>query len=119
MAEDTLEVSPKTSEIENIVTVGVCKSLMAFVLAYLLSEPKASGRNTIVIDSRATSHMTYFLLVPPHLVAFGDNSTTSAIRIGIIVLFSTISKRKYEIVLTNVLLILEFQISLISIIRKS
>ncbi|KIJ11273.1 hypothetical protein PAXINDRAFT_30003, partial [Paxillus involutus ATCC 200175] len=37
--EDTPEVSPKTPEIANIVTEGVSKSLMACVLAYLLSEP--------------------------------------------------------------------------------
>ncbi|KIK99025.1 hypothetical protein PAXRUDRAFT_132906, partial [Paxillus rubicundulus Ve08.2h10] len=58
---------------------------------------------------------TYSLLVPPCPVPFGDNSTTSAIRIGTVMLFSTISRKKYEIILTNVLLTLEFQISLISI----
>ncbi|KAF9222160.1 hypothetical protein BS17DRAFT_818844 [Gyrodon lividus] len=55
MMEDAPEVTPKTLEIENIVTKG------------------ASGRNTIVIDSKATSHMvphqswfqTYSQLVPP------------------------------------------------------
>ncbi|KIK77768.1 hypothetical protein PAXRUDRAFT_165782, partial [Paxillus rubicundulus Ve08.2h10] len=54
---------------------------------------------------------TYSPLVPPCAVAFGDNSTTSAVRIGTVVLFSTISRNQYEIILTNVLLILEFWIS--------
>ncbi|KIK75577.1 hypothetical protein PAXRUDRAFT_18871 [Paxillus rubicundulus Ve08.2h10] len=121
--EDTLEVAPKTLEIANIVTEGVSKSLMAHILAYLLSKSKASGRSAIIINSGATSHMvphwswfwTYFPLVPPQPVAFKDNSTTSAIRIRTVTLFSTISRKKYEIILTNVLLILEFWISLISI----
>ncbi|KIK91767.1 hypothetical protein PAXRUDRAFT_148773 [Paxillus rubicundulus Ve08.2h10] len=51
---------------------------------------------------------TYSLLVLPHPVAFGDNSTTSTIRIGTVTLFSTISRKKYKIILTNVLLIPEF-----------
>ncbi|KIK75570.1 hypothetical protein PAXRUDRAFT_18875 [Paxillus rubicundulus Ve08.2h10] len=57
VTEDTPDITPKTPEIANIVTEGVFKSLMAHVLAYLSSEPKASGRNAIVIDSRATPHM--------------------------------------------------------------
>ncbi|KIK71793.1 hypothetical protein PAXRUDRAFT_22824 [Paxillus rubicundulus Ve08.2h10] len=57
---------------------------------------------------------TYSLLVPPHPVAFGDNSTTSAIGIRTVALFSTITGKKYKIILTNILLILEFWISLIS-----
>ncbi|KIK78108.1 hypothetical protein PAXRUDRAFT_17058 [Paxillus rubicundulus Ve08.2h10] len=56
-AEDSLEVAPKTQEIANIVTEGASKALMACILAHLSSEPKASGRDTIIIDSGATSHM--------------------------------------------------------------
>ncbi|KIJ05412.1 hypothetical protein PAXINDRAFT_25784, partial [Paxillus involutus ATCC 200175] len=62
---------------------------------------------------------SYSPLSPPRPVAFGDNSTTSAIGIGTVVLFSTISGKKYEVVLTNVLLIPEFRISLISVNRLS
>ncbi|KIK96935.1 hypothetical protein PAXRUDRAFT_137333 [Paxillus rubicundulus Ve08.2h10] len=121
--EDTPEVTPKTLEIANIVTKGVSKSLMACIFVYLLSEPKANGRNAIVIKSGATSHMvphwsqfwTYSPLVPLHPVTFRDNSTTSDIRIGTVALFFTISGKKYEIILTNVLLIPEFQNSLISV----
>ncbi|KIK77691.1 hypothetical protein PAXRUDRAFT_108221, partial [Paxillus rubicundulus Ve08.2h10] len=52
---------------------------------------------------------TYSKLILPHAVAFGNGSNKN------LVLFSTISGRKYEIILTNFLLILEFHISLISI----
>ncbi|KIK78597.1 hypothetical protein PAXRUDRAFT_114386, partial [Paxillus rubicundulus Ve08.2h10] len=58
---------------------------------------------------------THSPLIPPHPLAFGDNSTTSAIRMGTVTLFSTISGRRYKFVLTNVLLIPEFWISLISV----
>ncbi|KIK73290.1 hypothetical protein PAXRUDRAFT_178819 [Paxillus rubicundulus Ve08.2h10] len=58
---------------------------------------------------------TYSPLVPPHPVAFGDNSTTSAIGIGTVALFTTISERS----VANILLIPEFQISLISVNRLS
>ncbi|KIK79047.1 hypothetical protein PAXRUDRAFT_16533 [Paxillus rubicundulus Ve08.2h10] len=62
--EDTPEVTPETLDIVNIVTEGVSKSLMACILTYLSSEPKASGRNAIVIDSGATSHMFHLVPLP-------------------------------------------------------
>ncbi|KIK81850.1 hypothetical protein PAXRUDRAFT_155123, partial [Paxillus rubicundulus Ve08.2h10] len=58
---------------------------------------------------------TYAPLVLPCPIAFGDNSTTSTIGIGMVTLFSTISRKKYEIILTNILLILDFWISLVSV----
>jgi len=81
-----------------------------------------SGRSTLIIDSGASSHMvphrswfqTYQPLHPPHLVTLGDNSEAHAIGIGIVSLLSHVSGQTFEIVLSNVLLIPEFQILLIS-----
>ena len=96
---------------------------MKHVHAYLSSEPKDSGRNTLIIDSGASSHMvphhswfwTYQPLDPPHPVTLGDNSDAMAIGVRTVPLISHVSGTTYEIILSNVLLIPEFQISLISV----
>ena len=98
-------------------------SVMKRVHAYLSLEPKDSGRNTLIINSGASSHMvpccswfqTYQPLDPPCTVTLGDNSDAMAIGIGTVPLISHVSGTTYEIILSNVLLILEFRISLISV----
>ena len=101
----------------------VSRSVMKRVHAYLSSEPKDSGRNTLIIDSGASSHMvphcswfrTYQPLDPPCPVTLGDNLDAMAIGIGTVPLISHVSGTTYEIILSNVLLIPEFLISLISV----
>ncbi|KIJ10956.1 hypothetical protein PAXINDRAFT_41637, partial [Paxillus involutus ATCC 200175] len=60
---------------------------------------------------------TYRPLHPPRPVTLGDNSNTMAIGIGTVPLISQTSGTNYEIILSNVLLIPEFRISLISVNR--
>ena len=77
----------------------------------------------MIIDSGASSHMvphcswfrTYQPLDPPRPVTLGDNSDAMTIGIGTVPLISHVSGTTYEIILSNVLLIPEFQISLISV----
>ncbi|KAF8839360.1 hypothetical protein BDN67DRAFT_877211, partial [Paxillus ammoniavirescens] len=80
------------------------------------SEPENSGRNALIIDSGASSHIvphqswfrTYRPLHPPRPVTLGDNSNTMAIGIGTVPLVSQTSVTNYMIILSNVLLIPEF-----------
>ena len=117
------EGTPDPPYMENMASEHVSWSVMKHVHAYLLSEPKDSGRNTLIINSGASSHMvphcswfrTYQPLDPPHPVTLGDNSDAMAIGIGTVPLISHVSGTTYEIILSNVLLIPEFQISLISV----
>ena len=117
------EGTPDPPDTVNMASEHVSRSVMKCVYAYLSSEPKDSGRNTLIIDSGASSHIvphhswfrTYQPLDPPCPMTLGDNSDAMAIGIGTIPLISHVSGTTYEITLSNVLLIPEFQISLISV----
>ena len=77
----------------------------------------------MIIDSGATSHMvphrswfqTYHPLNPPQLVTLRNNAKVHATRIGTVPLISQVSGKIYEVILSNVLLIPDFWLSLISI----
>ena len=55
--EDPLEWSFRTSEHVNIAIEHVSHSLIHCVQAYLSSKPNAKGKDTIIIDSGATSQI--------------------------------------------------------------
>ena len=117
------EGTPDPPDMVNMASEHVSRSVMKCVHAYLSLEPKDSGRNTLIINSGASSHMvphhswfwTYQPLDPPHPVTLGDNSDAMAIGIGTVPLISHVSRTTSEIILSNVLLIPEFWISLISV----
>ncbi|KAF8546108.1 hypothetical protein OG21DRAFT_1427916 [Imleria badia] len=79
----------------------VSKSLIKHVQACLLSEPKGNTKDSIIIDSGATSHMvphhsgfrSYTLLQTPCLVALGNDVTTHAIGIGNMALRSIVHQQ--------------------------
>ena len=110
------EGTPDPPDTANMASEHVSQSVMKHVHAYLSLEPKDSGRNTLIIDSGASSHMvphhswyqTYQPLDPPHPVTLGDNLDAMAIGIGTVPLISHVSGTTYEIILSNVLLIPEF-----------
>ena len=113
------EDTPDPPETANIANEFVSCSAMQRIHTYLWSQPEDSGRNTLIIDSGASSHIiphrswfrTYRPLHPPRPVTLGDNSNAMAIGIGTVPLISQTSGTNYEIVLSNVLLIPEFRIS--------
>ena len=109
--------------VDVVYCISHSKSAMQHIHAYLLSQPKDSGSNTLIIDSGASSHIvphrswfqTYQPLQPPCPVSLRDNSNIMAIGIGTVPLISKASGTTYEIALSNVLLIPQFQIVLISV----
>jgi len=120
---NTAKGTPDPLDSANVVCEHVPKSLIHRIHAYSSSEQNNSGRDTLIIDSGASSHMvphrswfrTYQPLHPPCLVTLGDNSEAHAIGIGTVPLLSHVSGQIFEIILSNVLLIPEFRISLISV----
>jgi hypothetical protein len=124
---NAVEGTPDPPDSANIANehVSHSESAMQRIHAYLSSQSEDSGRNTLIIDSGASSHIvphrswfrTYRPLQPPRLVTLGDNSNTMAIGIGTVPIISKASGTTYEIVLSNVLLIPEFRISLSSVNR--
>ena len=123
VSEDPPEWNSRTSEHVNIATEHVSCSLIHRIQAYLLSESNAKGKDTIIIDSRVTSHMvphhswfhSYTPLSTPHTVTLGNGSTAYAIYTGSVIMWSVVNGKTYDIILSNVLLILEFHLSFISV----
>ena len=101
----------------------ISKSLMKLVQAYLSSEPNEDTRDKIIIDSGATSHMvphhswfcSYMPLWTSCPVTLGNDAMTHATGIGNFVVSSIVNGETYEITLSNILLVPEFQLSLISV----
>jgi hypothetical protein len=124
---NAVEGTPDPLDSANIANerVSHSESAMQHIHAYLSSQSEDSGRNTLIIDSGASSHIVphrswfrmYRPLQPSRPVTLGDNSNTMAIGIGMIPIISKASGTTYKIVLSNVLLIPEFRISLISVNR--
>ena len=123
VSKDPLEQNSRTSEHVNIATEHVSCSLIHHVQAYLSSKSNAKGKDTIIIDSGATPHMvphgswfhSYTPLSTPHTVTLGNDSTAYAIGTGSVVMQSVVNGKTYDITLSNVLLIPEFHLSLISV----
>ena len=94
VSKDPPEQNFRTSKHVNIAIEHVSHSLIYCVQAYLLSEPNAKGKDTIIIDSRATPHMVphhswfhpYTPLSTPHTVTLGNDSTAHAIGTGSVVM---------------------------------
>ena len=99
VSEDPPEQNSGTSEHVNIATECVSCSLIYRVQAYLSSEPNAKGKDTIIIDSGATSHMvphcswfhSYTPLSTPRIVTLGNDSTAHAIGTGSVVMWSVVN----------------------------
>ena len=93
------------------------------ICAYLLTEPDTQRKNDIIIDSGTMSHMacnqtwftTYCPLSPPSLVTLGDNSSVEATGIGTITLYTRVGGATNEFILSNVLFVLDFHITFISV----
>ncbi|EGN98360.1 hypothetical protein SERLA73DRAFT_74583 [Serpula lacrymans var. lacrymans S7.3] len=62
---------------------------------------------------------TYHVLHPPRAISFGDESSVNAIGIRTVILQATVGKKNYNIALSNVLLVPNFTLTLISVHKLS
>ncbi|EGO28228.1 hypothetical protein SERLADRAFT_434101 [Serpula lacrymans var. lacrymans S7.9] len=62
---------------------------------------------------------TYHVLNPPRTISFGDESSVNTIGIETVILQITIGKKNYNIALSNILLVPNFTLALISLHKLS
>ena len=108
-----------------VTKAAVSQNLINRIHAYLSRELNSQKSYDIIIDSSATSHMTphrkwfttYRTLTPPTPVTLGDDSTVQATGIGTVTLHAKVAGKIHEFILSNVLFIPDFRITLISVKR--
>ena len=111
------------SESAYVTSAFISHDLTNWICAYLLTEPDTQGKNDIIIDSGATSHMacnqtwftTYHLLSSPSLVTLGNNSSVEATGIRTVTLCTQVEGETNKFILSNILFVSDFWITLISV----